>query len=209
MKLNNNTYNIESFDYEAHQIYLCDDIDDKMVKDLTKKLNDIVMDDRIAIKRNIDILNETMLFVDKQKFEFNLPPINIYLTSFGGWCYAGIGLYDHICEIGKEYDTQIICSGYVMSMGTIILQAANKRIARKNTTFMVHDMADYMGYKKLADIKDKVEEDERLGKVIDDILISKTKFTKDKLDKIYKEKKDFYFDAEKALEYGIIDEIIN
>lgn len=73
---------------------------------------------------------------------------------------------------------------------------------------MVHDMADYIGYKKLADIKDKVEEDERLGKVIDDILISKTKFTKDKLDKIYKEKKDFYFDAEKALEYGLIDEII-
>ena len=208
MKINNNTYNIESFDYEAHQIYLCDEIDDKMVKDLTKKLNDIVMDDRITMKRNTDILNETMLFVDEQKFEFNLPPINIYLTSFGGWCYAGIGLYDHIRSLSKDYNTQIICSGYVMSMGTIILQAANKRIARKNTTFMVHDMADYMGYKKLADIKDRVEEDERIGKIIDDILIKRTLFTKSKLDSIYNEKKDFYFDAETALEYGLIDEII-
>ena len=73
---------------------------------------------------------------------------------------------------------------------------------------MVHDMADYMGYKKLADIKDKVEEDERIGKIIDDILIKRTLFTKSKLDSIYNEKKDFYFDAEKALEYRLIDEII-
>ncbi len=40
------------------------------------------------------------------------------------------------------------------------------------------------------------------------IILEKTNITQEKLDKIYKRKKDFYFTAQEALKLGVIDEII-
>lgn len=208
MKINNNTYSLESFDYKAHDIYICGDIDGTELRNITEKINDIVLDDDLLIQRNTQVMNETKLFTSNSKLDFNLPPINIYLSSYGGGLYPGLGIYDCIKDVGNKYQTNIICSGYVMSMATIILQAGKKRIARKNTTFMIHELADIMWYRKLEEIKDKLKEDQRLEDIIEHILMSRTKLTKDKLKEIAKNKLDYYINAEQALEYGLIDEII-
>jgi ATP-dependent Clp protease protease subunit len=64
-------------------------------------------------------------------------PITIYLNTNGGCVNQGFAIYDAIkaspCEI-------TICGiGQVMSMGVIILQAADHRVLTPNTDVMIHD----------------------------------------------------------------------
>jgi ATP-dependent protease ClpP protease subunit len=47
-----------------------------------------------------------------------------------------------------------------------------------------------------------------LNKLSFDIISKNTKITTEQLNKIYKQKKDWYIDANEALKYGIINEII-
>lgn len=209
MRTNTNQYILESFDYKSHDVYICGTIIEEIVKEVAEKINDIINNDKLLIRHNTMVLNDSNLFTDESKLVITLPPINIYLTSYGGGCYSGLGIYDIIKNATKEYNVNIICSGYVMSAGTLILQAGTKRIARKNTTFMVHELADFAGYEKLADIKERVDEDNRLSNVITNIYLEHTKFTVEKLNEIYEKKQDFYLSADEALEYGLIDEIID
>jgi ATP-dependent Clp protease protease subunit len=64
-------------------------------------------------------------------------PITIYLNTVGGCVNQGFAIYDAIksssCEI-------TVCgTGQVMSMGVIILQAADYRVLTPNTDVMIHD----------------------------------------------------------------------
>jgi len=74
-------------------------------------------------------------------------PITIYMNTPGGDWYHGIALYDLI--IGIRAPVTIVCLGWIMSMGTIILQAANKRVLLPNCGFMIHDGKEgYIGETK-------------------------------------------------------------
>lgn len=63
--------------------------------------------------------------------------INIILNSLGGDWYHGMAIYDTIrnstCRISMQG------RGYVMSMGSVILQAADERVLMPNATVMIHD----------------------------------------------------------------------
>lgn len=64
-------------------------------------------------------------------------PITVYLNTNGGCVNQGFAIYDAIkaspCEV-------TICgTGQVMSMGVIILQAADHRVLMPNADVMIHD----------------------------------------------------------------------
>lgn len=63
--------------------------------------------------------------------------IAIYLNSFGGCWFNGMAIYDAI----KNSPCPVTCYviGSAMSMGSIILQAADQRVIYPNATMMVHD----------------------------------------------------------------------
>lgn len=209
MKINNNTYNLESFDIKAHTIYVHGEIDLDSSKKAIEAINDVVLDDALCIKRNEEVLKETMLLdMNKTNLEWSLPPIDIHLSTYGGICESGMALYDTIKNVGKHYQTNMICSGCIMSYGVILLQSAKRRISFPNTTFMIHQVATYRGYSKLKDAEDDVIETRRINDLIFDILLKRTKLSEEKLKEIYEKKKDWFMDAQTALEYGIIDEIM-
>lgn len=63
--------------------------------------------------------------------------INIILNSFGGCWFSGMAIYDSIAACPCQVNATVI--GSAMSMGSIILQAADSRIIYPNATMMVHD----------------------------------------------------------------------
>lgn len=71
----------------------------------------------------------------------NKDPIRIILNTFGGDWYSGIAIYDAIKSC--ECHVTIEVYGAAMSMGSIILQAADERIVHENSTIMVHDGSDF------------------------------------------------------------------
>lgn len=70
-------------------------------------------------------------------------PITIIANNPGGDWYHGMAIFDAIKNC--QSPVHVICRGYVMSMGSIILQAADHRIMSPNARMMIHDGSDGFG----------------------------------------------------------------
>lgn len=81
----------------------------------------------------------TGLILIEHKHKDKTAPI-IELSSDGGCWYAGIGIYDQIRS--RSYPVTVRVSGMAMSMGSIILQAGDKRLLGRYATVMCHDGQD-------------------------------------------------------------------
>lgn len=177
-------------------------IDETLTTDFINRLTEIDMEDMAITTQNISKLNS--LGIDASTF--NLPSIKVLLNSYGGYIYDALSLYD---MINSRSDIVCMCTGKVMSAATFVLLGFHPdlRIATKNTTFMIHSPSS-MTLGKLKEMEDDVTETRRLNKIITDIYLKNTKIPKDLLDKIYKEKLDYYFTAKEALKFGMITKII-
>jgi ATP-dependent Clp protease protease subunit len=64
-------------------------------------------------------------------------PVSIILNTCGGDWYYGMAIYDAIAT--AESEVSIYGTGCVMSMGSIIMQAAEHRYMYPHATMMIHD----------------------------------------------------------------------
>lgn len=92
-------------------------------------------------------------------------------------------------------------------MGIVVLLASNVRRAHKNTTFLIHQ-AMGLALGSLTEMKASVEEVSRVNEILFNIITSKTKVTKERLNEVLEYKQNWIFTAQEALELGIITEII-
>ncbi len=131
--------------------------------------------------------------------------INIYLNSPGGSVQAGLAIYDTIQFLSAPVST--ICMGMAASMGAFLLAAGTKgkRRALPNSRIMIHQPSGG-SYGTAADIEIQAKEilyaRERLNTLL-------AKHTGQPLDKVAEDvDRDRFMSPEEALEYGIIDEIV-
>lgn len=195
---------LKTFDYKIHTIHLSGEVNESMFNTLNEKILEIEGADNEVIYENTAVLGSLGIEVSVSR-----PKIVIYLSTYGGVVYDGLAIYDLLKDMQKEYEIDLICSGKIMSMGAIIMLAVDKdhRFAYKNTTFMIHQLASLtMG--KLGDMKQDMNECERLENLMSDIILSNTKITKKQLTDVYDKKKDWYFSAEEAQKLQMIKEVI-
>ena len=132
--------------------------------------------------------------------------INLYVHCPGGIISAGLAIYDTIQLVRADVST--ICVGLAASMGTLILCAGakGKRYALPNSTIHMHQaVGGAQG--QAADIEIAAREIMRMQDIIRTILV---KHTGQPMDKIaHDTDRDFYLNAEQAMEYGIVDEILS
>ena len=131
--------------------------------------------------------------------------ISLYIHSPGGVVTAGLAIYDTMQLIQPDVST--ICVGSAYSMGTILLctGARGKRFALPNSTIHMHQgRAGTQG--QITDIKIAAKEFERLDELVARIL---SKHTGQTYEKVRQDTdRDIYFNAEQAVEYGLIDGIL-
>jgi ATP-dependent Clp protease protease subunit len=131
--------------------------------------------------------------------------INIYINSPGGVVTAGLAIYDTMQYLKCPITT--ICIGQAASMGAMLLAAGSKgkRYALPNARIMIHQpLGGAQG--QATDIEIQTKEIMRVKKLLNEIL---AKHTGQPLAKIEKDTdRDFYMSAQEALEYGIVDEVI-
>jgi ATP-dependent Clp protease protease subunit len=132
-------------------------------------------------------------------------PIKLIINSAGGEIYSGLALIDVISTSLTPIHT--ICHGSAMSMGLIVFIAGHHRTASPNATFMYHE-AMYGLEGKTAYHKQEMKEANRIDKVCDDYLLSKTKLTQKLLDNVKNTQAEWYFDVKTALKYGVVNEIL-
>lgn len=191
---------------ECYNLYINECID----KDALKSLNEDIIKYTTEIN---DILseNENELrscgYPIPYRNNIVKPVFYLHINTFGGSVYDGLGIYNIIRKLSEDYKVIAYCRGYIMSVGIPIILAATERYSYPDTTFMIHEIAT-LDWGKLTQIKENIEEIERLNKAICDIIVRHTSITQDMLDDWFAHKKDVFFNAQQALEYKLIDKII-
>ncbi len=131
--------------------------------------------------------------------------IQIYLNSPGGSVYAGLGIYDTMQYISSDVAT--ICTGMAASMAAVLLTAGEKgkRTALPHSRVMIHQpMGGAEG--QASDIEITTRE---ILKLRDELYEIIAKHSGNPIDRIRKDSdRDYWMTAQEALEYGMIDEIL-
>ncbi|MEJ2112236.1 MAG: ATP-dependent Clp endopeptidase proteolytic subunit ClpP [Flavobacteriaceae bacterium] len=150
-----------------------------------------------------NIIQAQLLFLESTD---SSKDIQIYINSPGGSVYAGLGIYDTMQFIKPDVAT--ICTGMAASMGAVLLCAGKKgkRSGLTHSRVMIHQpLGGAQG--QASDIEITAREililKEELYKII-------SKHTGQDYDKVYEDSdRDYWMKADKAKEYGMIDEILS
>jgi ATP-dependent Clp protease protease subunit len=150
-----------------------------------------------------NIIQAQLLFLESTD---SSKDIQIYINSPGGGVYAGLGIYDTMQLIKPDVAT--ICTGMAASMAAVLLCAGEKgkRSGLTHSRVMIHQpLGGAQG--QASDIEITAREiltlKEELYKII-------SKHTGQDYNKVYDDSdRDFWMKADKALEYGLIDEVLS
>lgn len=140
----------------------------------------------------------------------NNRPITLYINSAGGNVTDGLAIHDSIRHIvSRGIEVTIIVQGMAYSMGSIVLQAASegRRFSFPHSWIMIHEPAKWAGWQSTTAAAQHLE---RLKQMQDQIYKILSSRSGKPLRQIIKDTKrtDFYLDAQKALEYGLIDAVV-
>jgi ATP-dependent Clp protease protease subunit len=132
--------------------------------------------------------------------------INIYINSPGGDITALFAIYDTMQFIRNDIAT--ICYGQAASAAAVLLAAGTtgKRLALPHARVLLHQPYGAMGYAQVTDLELAAKEILRMRDLMEEML---SHHTGQPLERIHVDTdRDFVLEAEAALEYGIIDEVI-
>jgi ATP-dependent Clp protease protease subunit len=131
--------------------------------------------------------------------------IQMYINSPGGQIYAGLAIYDTMQMITNPIST--VAVGVTASFGTVLLTAGTKgrRYALPHATIHMHQpLGGAQG--QAVDIEIQARQILRLKALLNEIL---SKHTGQPLEIIERDTdRDFYLDAKAAVEYGIVDQVL-
>ena len=171
------------------------DLCSRLLKDriilLTGEIND----------NTANIVVSELLYLDS----INHNDINIYMNSPGGSITSGMAIYDTMNYIKSDVST--ICIGMAASMAAFLLSSGKKgkRFILPNSEVMIHQpLGGASG--QATEIKIAAERILKLKEKLNVILSNNT--GKD-LDKVSNDtERDYFMDANEALEYGIVDKVL-
>ncbi len=132
-------------------------------------------------------------------------PLRIVIDSPGGSVIDGLHLYDAIQELRATHHVTTVGMGMAASMAGILLQAGDVREMSANAYLLIHEVSSGASGTVTA-MRDETQFLEALNSRGMDLLTARsTMTTEEVLDKIAR--KDWWLDADAALEYGFIDTI--
>ena len=133
--------------------------------------------------------------------------INIYINSPGGDITALFAIYDTMQFIKNDIAT--ICLGQAASAAAVLLAAGTtgKRLALPHSRVLLHQPYGQVGYGQVTDLEIAAREILRMRDLLEQILAH---HTGQSIERIHADTdRDFVMEANEALEYGIIDDVIS
>ena len=132
--------------------------------------------------------------------------ISFYINSHGGSVTAGMAIYDTMQFV--KCDVTTICIGMAASMGAFLLAAGTKgkRLALPHSEIMIHQPSGG-AQGQCSDIKIRADLLLRTRDTLNRILAERTGKPVEVIER--DTERDNFMTAEQALEYGLIDRIID
>jgi ATP-dependent Clp protease, protease subunit len=184
---------------------IVDAVKDMVRKEQSDRLRDVYLigdiekdSARLVIERLRELAN------DSRK------PITLYMNTAGGNVTDGLALHDAIrLLVLQGVEVTVAVQGMAYSMGSIVLQAASpgRRLAFPHSWIMIHEPAKWAGWQSTSAAAQHLD---RLKQMQGQIYRILSERSGKPLRQIIKDTKrnDFYLDAARAREYGLIDEIL-
>ena len=173
---------IQSNFLEKRKVFLWGEVSDRSARDLTEKL----------------------LYLESKEPG---KEITFYINSPGGSITAGMAIFDTMQLISSPIT--VVVTGMAASMGSILLCGATKgkRLLYPHSRVLIHQQLITGRMQATAvDINIQAQEMEKLREELNGIL---ARTSGQPLEKIQKDTdRDFYLNAQEAIEYGLADEIV-
>src|SRR5262245_51022761 len=193
------------------------DISDRLLHELVDAVKDIVRkeqsDRRLDIYLVGGIDKHTARVVIERLRELtndSRKPITIYMNTAGGNVTDGLAIHDTVRYLVTQgMQITVVVQGMAYSMGSVVLQAASpgKRFSFPHSWIMIHEPAKWAGWQSTTAAAQHLD---RLKQMQSQIYRIMSERSGKPLRQIIRDTKrvDFYLDAWKAKEYGLIDEIL-
>ena len=175
------------------------DIYSRLLKERIIMLNGPV-EDHMA-----NLIVAQMLFLESENPEKD---ISLFINSPGGVVTAGMSIYDTMQFIKPDVATFVM--GQACSMGSLLAQAgaAGKRNMLPNARHMIHQPSGGAGG-QATDMEIQVNEIIKMKKNLTNIYVKHNSKSKTYEQLAADMERDKFMSAEEALEYGLIDKIID
>lgn len=170
----------------------------------SRLLNDriIVLSDEVN-DQTASLVIAQLLYLESQD---ETKDISLYINSPGGSVTAGLAIYDTMNYI--KCDVSTICMGMAASMGAFLLSsgAKGKRICLPNSEVMIHQpLGQAQG--QATEILIRADLIKRTRDNLNKILAENTGRSIEEIER--DTERDNFMTAQQALEYGLIDKIID
>jgi len=155
------------------------------------------IDDHVA-----NLVVAQLLFLESENPEKD---VHLYINSPGGIVTAGLSIYDTMQFIKPDVST--ICIGQAASMGSLLLAggAKGKRYCLPHSRIMIHQPSGgFQG--QASDIDIHAREVLKLRARLNEIMAKHTGQTVERVER--DSDRDNFMDAEAAVEYGLIDTVL-
>lgn len=173
---------LEQYFFEKRSVYLWGVVDDKSARDIVSKL--------------------LLLDSDKPGEE-----IKFYINSPGGVVTSGMVMYDTMKMLKSPVST--ICMGLAASMGSILLSGGTKgkRMIYPHGEVMIHQPSLGGHFRGVsADLEIQAKQTKRVKEIGAKILAENCGKTVQQIMKDFD--RDYWMDAAEAIEYGIVDQVV-
>ena len=131
------------------------------------------------------------------------PTLKVFINSGGGSVVSGISSMDTILTAKVPVHTYV--DGFCASAATFLSVVGSKRFMSRNSYMLIHQLSTQF-WGKYSEFEDEKKNLDLMMITIKNIYKKYTKVPLKELNTILKH--DLLWDAEKCLEYGLIDEII-
>ena len=157
---------------------------------------------------NLELNRSLVSLANKLEYQQNAlgvkdAKIELHINSYGGSVFDGFSSVDYI--LNSKIPVTSIINGCAASAATIMSVVAPERKMHKHSYMLIHQLSSGM-WGKYQEMKDEMDNCDRLMEAIKRIYEEHTKVPKKEMDKILKH--DLWWDAETCLKYGLVDEII-
>ena len=159
-----------------------------------------------SIHTLVSALHKAAVERQVQAAKIGLPgplPIHLHIHSYGGEVFAGFAAADAIRSCPVPVQTHI--EGGAASAATLFSVAGARRTIGKNSFILIHQISSVF-WGKYEEMKDEMRNSDLLMARIKGVYQEHTNLTAAQVEDILK--KDLWFDAAKALECGLVDEVL-
>lgn len=157
----------------------------------------------LKLNRELRCMNNTHVSRAQIQEDDHLTPIYLHINSYGGSIFCGLAGLDEIRK--TKVPVMTIVDGCCASAATFLSVVGKKRYINRHSFMMIHQLSSFF-WGKYGEFEDEKQNLDRLMETIKQIYNEFTEVPNETIEEILKH--DLWFDADKCLKYGLVDEIL-